>query len=199
MTLSVCIQAGGASSRMGTNKALIPFLGRPLIQRVIERVRPAAAEILLIANDPAPYAFLGLPTLADLSPGSGPLGGLQTALAASAHPFVASVACDMPFVSASLLLAELDLLRTTQADVVIPETSHGFEPLHAVYRRETCLPWVESALQAGELRLTAWLGHAKVRVLRPEEWAVFDPLERAFININTPADLAHTEALARGE
>ena len=73
--LSVVIQAGGQSSRMGQDKALKLFLGRPLIQRVIERLQPIADELLVTTNHPEDYAFLNLPLFTDLKPGRGALGG----------------------------------------------------------------------------------------------------------------------------
>src|SRR5512143_3119304 len=103
--LSVVVQAGGQSTRMGENKALKPFLGEPLIQRVIQRLRPVADEVLITANDPLEYLFLGVPVFPDVRPGRGPLGGLYTALAKATHPTAAVVACDMPFASAPLLVA----------------------------------------------------------------------------------------------
>src|SRR3970040_1082192 len=97
--LTVCIQAGGQSSRMGEDKALKPFLGRPLIQRLIERLSPVADELIVTSNRPEDYAFLDprFTLHTDLKPGRGALGGLYTALASAAHPIVAVIACDMPF------------------------------------------------------------------------------------------------------
>ena len=78
--LTVCIQAGGASSRMGEDKALKAFLGRPLIQRVVERLAPIAEEVIVTTNNPDDYRFLGLPLFPDLKPGRGALGGLYLSL-----------------------------------------------------------------------------------------------------------------------
>jgi molybdopterin-guanine dinucleotide biosynthesis protein A len=195
--LSVSIQAGGESRRMGQNKALIPFLGKPLIQRVIERVTAIAGEILVITNDPPAYEFLGLPLIADKIPGHGVLGGLYTALLEAKQPYVTSIACDMPFVNANLLKIEIARLMAGAEDVVIPESASGLEPLHAVFRRDTCLPFVEEALRQNERRLISWFHRANVLVVSRAEVAQIDPDEQAFININTPADLAHAEALAK--
>src|ERR1043165_3098179 len=97
--LTVCIQAGGQSSRMGEDKALKLFLGRPLIQRVIERLQPIADEIIVTTNRPEDYAFLNQRLVSDLKPGRGALGGLYTAIASAKYEIVGVVACDMPFVS----------------------------------------------------------------------------------------------------
>src|SRR5512138_1558865 len=115
--LSVVIQAGGQSTRMGENKALKPFLGRPLIQRVLARLSPVADELIVTTNQPADFSFLSLPLLPDLRPGRGPLGGLFTALAAAHYPYVGVVACDMPFCSAELLAASAAILEQEAADV----------------------------------------------------------------------------------
>src|SRR5512141_666268 len=103
--LSVVVQAGGESTRMGENKALKPFLGRPLIQRVVERLAPIADEVLITTNQPDQFAFLKVPLFPDQRPGRGALGGLHTAIASAHEPYVAVVACDMPFASAQLLQA----------------------------------------------------------------------------------------------
>src|SRR5689334_5519533 len=133
--LTVCIQAGGQSSRMGEDKALKLFLGRPLVQRVIERLSPIADELLVTTNRPADYAFLNTRLITDLKPGRGALGGLYTAIASATQPLVAVVACDMPFVSTKLIETASRLMVEEEADVVIAKGDEGYEPLHAVYRR----------------------------------------------------------------
>lgn len=194
--LSVVIQAGGQSARMGEDKALKPFLGRPLIQRVIERIAPVADELLVTTNRPAAYAFLGLPLFSDLKPGRGPLGGLYTALVSARNPYVAVVACDMPFANATLLATGADIMVREEADVVIAETDEGYEPLHAVYRRETCIPAIESAIASDQWRMISWFPRVKVRSLRRQEVEHDDPQGLAFWNVNTPEEFAEAERLA---
>jgi molybdopterin-guanine dinucleotide biosynthesis protein A len=195
--LTVAIQAGGESRRMGQDKALLPFLGKPLIQRVIERLSPLADELLLTTNRPEAYRFLDLPLFPDVIPGRGALGGLYTALSAASQPLVAVVACDMPFASPRLLEAERDLLLATGSDAVIPRTEGGTEPFHAVYRRNTCLPAIQAAIAADRWRVDAWYAQAKVRLMPPAEVQPYDPQGIAFSNVNTPEELAQAEALAR--
>lgn len=194
--LSVVIQAGGGSTRMGEDKALKPFLKRPLIERVVGRLRPAADELLVTTNRPAAYGFLGLPLFPDLRPGRGALGGLYTALASATHEVVAVVACDLPFASAPLLVASAGILIQDQADVVIAETAHGLEPLHAVYRREACLGPIESAIDAGQWRMISWFAKVRVRRLHPDELSRYDPDGLAFRNVNTPEEFAEAEQMA---
>jgi molybdopterin-guanine dinucleotide biosynthesis protein A len=193
---------------MGQDKALKPFLGRPLIQRVVERLSPIADEIIVTTNHPENYYFLDLPLFTDLKPGRGALGGLYTAIASAAHPFVAVVACDMPFASASFFEAGTKLMVEEAVDVVIaraaPEAggagkSGGYEPLHALYRRETCLPAIQAAMDADQWKVIAWFPQVKVRALTPEEVKPFDPSGLAFWNVNTPEEFAEAEKLATSE
>jgi len=195
--LTVCIQAGGASSRMGEDKALKTFLGHPLIQRVAEQLLPIADELIVTTNRPEEYAFLNLPLFPDLKPGRGALGGLYTAIASAKHPIVAVVACDMPFASASLLEAAGKLLLGEEMDVVIPKSDEGYEPLHAVYRRETCLPAIEAAIDADQWKVIAWFPHVKVRVLTLDEIGQYDPSGLAFWNVNTPEEFSKAETIAQ--
>jgi molybdopterin-guanine dinucleotide biosynthesis protein A len=209
--LTVCIQAGGESSRMGEDKALKTFLERPLIQRVIDRLSSIADEVIVTTNHPDDYAFLttstrpvgqslhGVPLSlrADLKPGRGALGGLYTAIASAKNPIVAVVACDMPFASATLLEAETSLLLEEGVDVVIPKSKDGYEPLHAVYRRKTCLPAIESAIEADQWKVIAWFPQVKVRVLTSDEIKRYDLLGLAFWNVNTPEEFSKAEEMAK--
>jgi molybdopterin-guanine dinucleotide biosynthesis protein A len=195
--LTVCIQAGGQSSRMGEDKALKTFLGHPLIQRVVERLSSIADELIVTTNRPDDYAFLKLPLISDLKPGRGALGGLYTAIASASNPIVAVVACDMPFASATLLEAGTQLMVEEGADVVIAKSEEGFEPLHAVYRRATCLSAIEAALEADQWKVVAWFPQVKVRVLTPEEIRRYDPSGLAFWNVNTPEEFSKAEEIAQ--
>ena len=197
--LTVCIQAGGQSSRMGEDKALKPFLGRPLVQRVIERLFPIADELILTTNRPEEYRFLGLPLVSDLKPDRGALGGLYTAIASATHPLVAVVACDMPFASPTLLEGASKLLTEERADVVIAQSEEGYEPLHAVYRRDSCLPAIEAAIEADQWKVIAWFPQVKVRLLTSDEIKRYDPSGLAFWNVNTPEEFSRAETIAQEE
>jgi molybdopterin-guanine dinucleotide biosynthesis protein A len=196
--LTLAIQAGGQSTRMGRDKGRVEFLGQPLIARVMGRLAPIADEIILTTNDPESYLFLSVPLFADLRPGRGALGGLHTALACATHPLVAVVACDMPFASADLLTFARDLLLKGADDAAVPESGDGFyEPFHAVYRRETCLPAVERAIDADQWKLISWFPQVKVRKITSAEVSRLDPSGLAFSNVNTPEELSQAEQRAR--
>jgi molybdopterin-guanine dinucleotide biosynthesis protein A len=83
-----------------------------------------------------------------------------------------------------------------EADVVIAKGNEGYEPLHAVYRRETCLPAIEAAIAADLWRVVAWFPQVRVRVLTSDEIERYDPKHLAFWNVNTPAEFAEAETLA---
>ena len=195
--LTVVIQAGGESRRMGQDKALLPFLGQPLVMRAIERLAPVASEMIVTTNRPQDFQFLGLPLFPDLIPGRGALGGLYTALSAASQPLVAVVACDMPFASPDLLAAQRDALLESGADIAIPQLPDGLQPFHAVYRRETCLEHIQAALQANRWRVDAWFGEVQIRYFSAGEVRRYDPELLCFANVNTPEELQAAEQLAR--
>lgn len=198
LAITVVVQAGGQSSRMGEDKALKPFLGKPLIERVIERMSPIANEVIVTTNRPADYAFLkNVRLISDLKPGRGALGGLYTAVASASHPLVAVVACDMPFASKNFFESASRLMVAQEADVVIAKLDEGYEPIHALYRRGTCLPAIESAIEADQWKVIAWFPQVKVRTLSPEEVRALDPSGLCFWNLNTPEEFLEAERRAQ--
>lgn len=182
---------------MGEDKALKPFLSKPLITRVIERLSPIADELIVTTNRPADYAFLNQRLVSDLKPGRGALGGLYTAIASANHEYVAVVACDMPFASQSFFESAHRLIVKEDADVVIAKTDEGYEPLHTLYRRETCLPAIDAAINEDKWKVIAWFPQVKLRELSPDELKSFDPPGLCFWNVNTPEEFEKAEYLAR--
>ena len=196
--LSLVIQAGGRSTRMGQDKALMPFLGTPLIERVLTRLESLADEVIITSNRPEVYRYRGIRLLPDVIPERGALGGLLTALTGARHSLVAVVACDLPFANRSILAAARDrLLAEASLDAVIPRTERGLEPLHAVYRREACLPPVQAAIKADQWRAIAWHPQANIATIEGQALQTLDPRGLAFRNVNTPEELQQAEALAR--
>lgn len=195
--LTVVIQAGGLSRRMGQDKALKEFLGEPLIQRLVKRLKSLGQEITVVARQPQQYAFLGLPVHTDIQPGVGALGGFYTALHFARTAFVAVVACDMPFANAELLLEAWQLLRENAFDAVVPIYKDKLQPFHAVYRVDTCFPSLQAALERGEQRVLAWLNDLNVHKISTQEIRKCDPLCMAFLNLNTPDDFESALRLAR--
>ncbi|MHB8135441.1 MAG: molybdenum cofactor guanylyltransferase [Anaerolineaceae bacterium] len=199
--LTIAIQAGGKSTRMGSNKAKVSFLGQPLILRILDRVHHLAGQVMILSNNnDLDYDVLAdIPIHADLISGIGPLAGLYTSLKLARTPYVALVACDMPFASTQLIQYELEVIKTLDCDVVIPETENGLEPMHALYRRETCLPNIEAAIANNERRLISWFPGMKIETISTAVLRKIDIQLRMFLNINTPEDLESAERLALSE
>jgi molybdopterin-guanine dinucleotide biosynthesis protein A len=182
---------------MGSNKALLPFMDEPLIARIIRRLTPMEAELFLVSNQPELFEFLDVPVYPDILPGKGPLGGLLTALTLASQPAVANIACDMPFVNPELLIAQMDLMTHEDVDVVIPRINEQYEPMHAIYRRETCLPQVRHAIQEGSTRMISWFQFVRVHPMDQASIQSTDPQMLSFTNVNTPEEFIQAEVLAR--
>ena len=192
---SEVVFAGGHATRLsGVNKALLEVGGVPIICRTLATLEPLTDEILAVVNDSALEGIRGLRLVRDPDPHAGVLPALQVGLREASGELCLVVAGDMPFVSAPLF--EHLLALAPDQDLVIPARGGQLEPMHAVYRRETCLAAVTAALERGERRMIAF--HRAVRVLRVEdaELAPLDPHELAFLNVNTPEDLARARKLA---
>lgn len=188
--LSIAIQAGGQSSRMGNDKALLPLAGKPIIEHILGRVDGLGDEIFITTNQPAGYAYLGIRLVADRHPGAGALEGLFTALSAAHGERTLVLACDMPFVNPTLLAYMIEL--SPQADVVVPRHGGKFEPLHALYSRD-CIPFVKASLDADETRVLCFFPKVRIRTVEEDELIRFDPTLQCFFNINTPEDLVRAE------
>lgn len=117
---------------MGKNKALLEFRGRPLIVQQIELLSPIFDEILIGANDPAPYAALNLRVVPDLLPERCSLTGIHALVKAARREQVFVIACDMPFLNADLI--RVMIAESGNWDAVIAETERGPEPLHALHQ-----------------------------------------------------------------
>lgn len=197
--LSVVIQAGGRSSRMGENKKTMLFQGIPLVQRVYERINKISDEILVVSNSPEELDFLNCRIFPDIIPNIGPIGGMYTAMEIASHNYVAVVACDLPFVNKEILLEAKKILMKNGADVAIPKTGPDYyEPLHAVYRRNTCKDAIEQSIKDKEYRLVSWLSKVKVIEMNDLLISKLDPGHLAFININTKNDFEQAEKIASG-
>ncbi len=193
------VLAGGRSTRLGRDKASEPLLGRPMLQHAIDRVAPLVSEIIIVSAPgqslPPISTSLPLCLAEDLYPGTGPLGGIFTGLNAAMADRCLAVACDMPLLS-DPLLREL-LRRSPGCDVVMPVLQYP-EPLHAVYGR-ACIEPIRERLDAGQFKITNFLGAVKVCYMKEEECRAFDPELRSFLNSNTEADLARARELLEAQ
>lgn len=188
--VTLAIQAGGQSRRMGRDKGLVELGGRPLALRLIDSLRDRADDVLITTNHPAAYAAFGVRLAGDAEPGAGALHGLATALEAARGDRVLVVACDMPFVVPALAAHLLELL--SEDDAAVPRRDGEFEPLLAAYRR-SCLPAIRSALASGQRRVISFYPAIRVRAVDEDELHRFDPTGQSFFNVNTPEDLQEAE------
>jgi molybdopterin-guanine dinucleotide biosynthesis protein A len=166
------VLAGGASSRMGRDKALMELGGLPLIVRAAKLLEPLVGPPIVIA--PAGrYQELGLPIVPDDHAGFGPLGGIATALRLAASPWNLVVGCDLPFLTAEWLGYLIERAKASAADAVLPENERGLEPLCAMYHRRGEAS-IRAALQRGVRKVTDGLADLTVLTLAPLEWKGFD-------------------------
>jgi molybdopterin-guanine dinucleotide biosynthesis protein A len=183
--ISAAIMAGGRSRRMGRNKALLLYEGKPLIAHVYETLQTLFEDIFLVTNDPSLFDYLPCAKISDRVPGKGPISGVDAALRHSRHPYVLVVGCDTPFLSPSLL--KLLIGNAVEVDLVIPYGPKGPEPLCAVYGKK-CLPRIEESIRKGNFTLVELGKGLRTREVLLEEVATVDPDFRSFRNINTPGD-----------
>ncbi len=188
--LTGAILVGGDSTRMGRDKATMPWQGRTMLEHVHDIIAPLCTEILLITRrDRQPDSLGAIPAgcrvVSDMMEGRGPLVGIHAALTASRHDRVLVVACDMPWLVSGLLVA---MAAGEQGDVVIPRTAQGWEPLHAIYHRR-CLTAMETALAQGSQPVPSFFADVQVTIWDTERCRVHDPEGRSFRNANTPDDL----------
>jgi molybdenum cofactor guanylyltransferase len=173
------VLTGGQSTRMGRDKALLPFEGSSLLERTAAHVRAAAGSVTLIGM-PERYAALGLPVAADITPGVGPIGGLFTALDITRAEWNLVVACDMPGVNEAFLRGLIDAACTSNALCLVPETASGLHPLCAVYHRRARVI-VASAISHKSFKM-----HDLLKTLEAAPWPVADA--SLLENVNTPLE-----------
>lgn len=186
------VLAGGQSSRMGENKALLELNGQKMIEHVTSKVKNVAQEVVLITNTPQDYKFLEIPCFPDEIRGVGPLGGIYTALRRCKASHCLIVACDLPFLSEKLLRFLIE--NAGKSDIFAIDSGNGAEPLCAVYSR-SCLPAIEKLIAAKEYRVKRLFEKVRARVmkLKPEEMFQSDLV---FYNVNTPEQWRHAGTLA---
>jgi molybdenum cofactor guanylyltransferase len=182
------ILVGGASSRMGADKAGLRLGGRSFVERIAGALQSVTENIRLVgAVDEA--ARHGLPVVGDVYRRWGALGGLHAALAHARAPWAAVVACDLPFVTGELFMRLASLRENF--DAVVPVQPCGRpQPLCALYRRETCAARAAELIAAGERRPRRLLEQIETRWVATEELAGLRRAALFFTNVNTPEDFA---------
>ncbi len=194
--VSIVIQAGGKSSRMGRDKTFLQIHGKPLIHLIIEKVSIMGDDLIITSNDPSKFSGIDANVVQDEYPGFGAMAGLHAGIKAAKNDLVIIVANDMPFINMDLFFYMLQLFQPG-TDLVIPHTERGYEPFHAIYRKSTCLPAIEKAILNQERKVISWFDGVNLVKVEDPVLEEFDPGRRAFLNVNTPDDLALAEKLFR--
>lgn len=186
------ILAGGKGRRMGgADKGLVDFLGKPMIEHVIQRIRPQVDEILINANrEVERYATFGHRVIQDeIADFAGPLAGLHKGLVEAKHPYILTVPCDSPLLPANLAKRLMNGLIERDADIAVAKTGMQAHPVFCLCRR-SLLPSLKAYLDSGERKMANW-----INTLDSIEISFTDNFQ-AFTNINTLEELRWLEQAA---
>lgn len=180
------VLVGGASRRMGVDKASLVVGGRPLAGRVADALESICTEVLLGGRPVEGVAGRVVP---DAAPGGGPLAGLVAAAGAARTPLLVAAACDMPSVVPGLVahLARR-LAEAPDHGAVLCRSAAGIEPFPVALRTARAAA-LGAALGAGRLALRDALARLDPLVVEPAEWGRFDPEGASFVNWNSPGDV----------
>ena len=195
---SAAVLAGGQSTRMGRDKALLPLAngGPAMLALVLNSLEGIADDVSIVANDCEKYRAFGVRVVPDLHPGNGALGGIQTAVTQAIHERCLVVACDMPFLNPALLRRMT--IEPGDYDVLVPlipgESRQGrdgfvYQTLHAIYSKQ-CLQPIERRIAQGKRQVVGFFEDVRVRTLDIAEIARWDPNLQSFFNANNPETLA---------
>jgi molybdopterin-guanine dinucleotide biosynthesis protein A len=200
---SAVILAGGAGSRLGTEKSFLKFGGRPLICWTVEKLQRAADEVIVVARNANQAAILRTVIQAqdvvftcDSVSGFGPVAGLESGMRCAKGSLVFATGCDLPFLNVLVIEKLFELAKVEGYDAAVPVRQNGMmEPLHAVYDREKMLRACENAIKRGERRIQAPLRELRVNRIPVDLFRSIDPQLLTFFNINTPEDLEEARSL----
>ncbi|MBN8202054.1 molybdenum cofactor guanylyltransferase [Bacillus sp. NTK034] len=187
MSSTGIILAGGHSSRMGENKALLKIGGKRVIERIADQLSSILPHIIIVANKQEDYRFLGLPLVSDHWKEKGPLAGIHAGLSESGTQNNLIVACDMPFISGELARLLLEQLNQHQASV--PEIEGQLHPLFAAYRKDA-KDAAERALRENKLRIRQFLQEIDAAILKEDQLNEMGFLYKNahFFNMNRPEE-----------
>ncbi len=187
------ILAGGKSTRMGQNKALLKIREHRMLEDAVTKLSGVFAEILISANDEL-YNNLNKRVVPDVYKDFGPLGGIHATLKQSGHHVNFFTACDMPFIDVKLAVYMINLIEGY--DAVVPRIGEYYQPLFAVYTKD-CLQAVESLIDAGRRKTSAIYDLVRVKFIDTHELCKFGNPDEMFFNVNTPLDIELAKNMAR--
>ena len=180
--LTAFILAGGKSSRMGQDKALLQYQGHYLIEYPIRVLRQITQDVRIVGNE-AKYSSFGLPVIPDRVESKGPLSGIYSALKISPSDYNLFLACDMPLMRAEFFLLLLE--RIQESDAAVMKLRDGsIEPLCSIYR-SSCLSTIEHNLFLGKFKISDFFESAKVVFIGDKDLRRQGLSIKIFTNINT--------------
>ncbi|MDR7866431.1 MAG: molybdenum cofactor guanylyltransferase [Sporomusaceae bacterium] len=184
--LTGIVLAGGQSSRMGRDKACLPWGEGDLLNTVLAALAPVCGRLIVVSNVPRAISLAEVAVVADRYRGCGPLAGIHAGLLASGEGYSFVAACDMPYLRAD---AVAYMAKAAEGyDAAAPYVDGHFHPLHAVYHHR-CLPAVEALLAGGRYRVVDFYDMVSLRRVSKDELASLDPELRMLRNMNSPEDL----------
>lgn len=197
------VMAGGKSKRFGQDKARVRLGGEMMLTRACRLVNEVTGSVSVVADRESRYADSDLWVVEDRWPGEGPLGGILTALLATAETdsgrdWNLIVSCDMPFLTRDWLAYLVARALTSEAQVVLPHSASGPEPLCACYRTNAAGA-LRAAFESGVRKVTEGLKHVSTEVLDEKDWKRFDSAGRLFWNMNTLADYEEARRVLEAE
>jgi len=185
------VLAGGKSSRMGQDKALMRFGDTHLVARAAELLTPFVTTVTIL-GPPDRYRSLNLPVIADLWPDEGPLAAVCTGLLTSDTDWNIFLACDLPLVSAKFIELLIHRAWSTRLDAVVPRTEDGWQPLSAAYRAR-CRETFMRGLHSDRRSIIGRLSEIPVDVITLDEMVRAGLSDEEFVNVNTPEEWARLE------
>ncbi|HEY6938075.1 MAG TPA: molybdenum cofactor guanylyltransferase [Terriglobales bacterium] len=180
--LTVFVLAGGKSSRMGADKALLELGGKTLLLRTLELARAVSEDVRIVGAREKLKEFALV--VEDRYPNRGPLGGIHSALASTSSDFNLILAVDLPFLEKKFLQHLVAEALASDAVVTLPRAGGGLQPLCAVYRRDFAV-LAEQALAAGRNKIDTLFAKTSVRIMEEDELARFAFSAAMFDNLNT--------------
>ena len=174
--------------------------GKPMLTRMCELLAGVTSKVHVVAA-PSKYVSLGIETVADCWPGEGPLGGIITALqhTAADDPWCQwnlMVSCDMPFLTREWIDFLARCASRSEAQVVLPRSQHGLEPLCACYKTNAGGA-LRAVFEGGVRKVTQALQQVKTEVLDEADWKRFDSDARLFWNMNTPVEYGEAKRILK--
>lgn len=189
--LAAAILTGGRARRFGgADKGALDVGGLRILDRQLEVLRRVASTVFIVGAESEAWGERGVRAVPDEIPGAGSLGGIYSAIIQSPGDRTLVVACDMPFLSAELF----ERMAETDADLVIPRSRRGLEPLCAIYGK-ACAADIRGRILRGELQASTLPRHVRIAEIGPDVLSAYDPGGLLFVNVNTPHDYERAKTL----